>query len=350
MQVKQFNPAEHEVLWNSFVAKHPETTPYHTRAWAGVIKATFRFEEKSIVCFDENGELKALLPLWQVNYKTLNNAPWRDKADMLYLNEASRNATHEYISKISADMVLKDWSSCSPGNVFKPVQYWISSVVDISMGRDALWAKINKSVGRNIRKAETSGIVIKEELSSHGVEKFYYLFKMTRKRLGVPIYPRFFFENMISCLSPESLRIYIAYLNDKPICGYIILDTHLSSIYAYGASDFAFQATRMNDLVMWRAMADSIERGKKYFDFGCDSPDSENILRFKRKWGAIQRPMTTLYKTKQTIDPAKEDLSSKHHVFQRRVFSRMPDWMLVFIGKIATSHWITYRLPSLYNV
>ena len=182
MQVEHFNPAEHEVLWNSFVAKHPDTTPYHTRAWAGVIKATFRFEEKSIVCFDEKGMLKALLPLWQVNYKTLNNAPWRDKADLLYLNEASRNAMHEYISRISADMVLKDWCSCSPGNVFKPVQYWVSSVVDIFIGRDALSKKINKNVGKNIRKDEKNGIVVQLESHCNSIEKFYSLPKMTRKQ------------------------------------------------------------------------------------------------------------------------------------------------------------------------
>jgi len=64
----------------------------------------------------------------------------------------------------------------------------------------------------------------------------------------------------------------------------IMLDAKLSSIYAYGASDFAYQATRMNDLVMWRAMIDSIEHGKKDFNFNCDLPDNENILCLK-KWG-----------------------------------------------------------------
>lgn len=334
MNVIQYTPEHHEEKWNRLVDDHPAATPYHTRAWARVIQETFYFEEKSIVCVDDTGVLRALLPLWKVNRKELINAPWRDKADILALDDKSWHAISSYLASLNYDLVLKDWSANTQLENFRLTNYWVNSELDLSQGIDAIWKEVNKNLGRNLRKAEKCGIIIKQELAEISSSDFYELFKKTRKRLGVPIFPFRLFKNMWNYMGEQTMRVYMAYLDNRPICGFIVFDTPSTSLYAYGASDFLFQETRVNDLIMWKAIEDSLKQGKKIFDFGCDAPDNFNLMRFKKKWGAVPKNIVTAYKTKRHINPAKEDFSSGYYKSHRRVLKMMPAWFLVFLGDI----------------
>lgn len=332
MRIIPFNPAEHEKLWSDFIVNCPQASVYHTRAWAEVIKNTFNFKERSLACFDDSGKIRAALPLWQVNRNVMVNSPLRDRADLLSSIPEGKESIFRQLQAIDCDLVLKDWNQDIPSGEFILQDYWVTSVLDLTPGKDVVWNKVDKSVWRNIKKAEECGVKIEQVANEQKMKEFYYLFKKTRKRLGVPIYPFLLFKNMLRYLKSDAMRLYIGYLNGRPISGIIILDSPATSIYAYGASDYKYQAIRANDSVFWKAIEDSIDLKKRSFDFGADSPGQINLLRYKNKWGSYQRQLRTLYKGKKKIDFTKNDFSSARYNLHRCILSLFPEWALVLMG------------------
>nr|NIP40970.1 peptidoglycan bridge formation glycyltransferase FemA/FemB family protein [Candidatus Aenigmarchaeota archaeon] len=53
-----------------------------------------------------------------------------------------------------------------------------------------------KTIKYSIRKAEKSGVEIIERNSNEGINEFYRLNKMTRKKHGMPAQPKKFFTNL----------------------------------------------------------------------------------------------------------------------------------------------------------
>jgi len=334
LDIVEYDAGKQGNLWKDFLADCSDVSPYHTREWGEVLRRTFEFKERSLVAL-KDGSISGVLPLWQVNKKTIVNSPWRDRADLLFKDDC-RELFLQCLSGLPFDVVVKGWGHSKPSAGFRLENYWVTSVLDLSCGIDLLWERVNKTVGRNIRKAERTGVVISREISGENMSCFYELFKMTRKRLGIPIYPRKLFQNILSCLSNKILRLYVAFIQKKPISAAIFLDGDLRAIYAYGASNIQYQAYRANDLIMWTAIGDSVERGKVFFDFGADSPTQQGLLHFKSKWGATQYNLTTLRKSDKHTRPEKLDFSSERYRFQRYILSHMPVSFLILLGEHMT--------------
>ncbi len=328
--IAQFDRNRHEGLWRDYLSRTEDASPYHTREWAAVVRDTFHFQECSLVL--ENAEsLMGILPLWRVNSRTLVNAPWRDRANLL-CPDSERRTVFPYLERLTGNVIIRGWEYGDIPRGYRLENYWFLSILDLTEDKDLFEKRINKSLGRNIRKAINAGVHIMTEKTLENLDHFYKLFKATRKRLGVPIYSIRLFKNMFHHLQKDSWHLYLAARDERPIAAAIFLDGGIRTIYAYGASDMNYQEFRANDLMLWTAIRDSISRGKKIFDFGSDSPEQVTLLRFKRKWGCQQHPLPTLVKMQNYVPPEKRDFSSRHYVRHRRLLSRLPAWGLVWIG------------------
>ncbi|MCK4882993.1 MAG: GNAT family N-acetyltransferase, partial [Candidatus Omnitrophica bacterium] len=301
--------------------------------WAEVLKETFHFKEISLMGLSDQGEVKAVLPLWQVKKGEVINSPWRDRADLLAENQKSKECILGYLREINSNVLLKDWNHEAPSDDFFVDDYWITSVLDLAPGKDVIWRNLDKSVHRNVAKAESYKIDVRQGSTLENMASFYRLFKKTRKRLGVPIFPWSFFKNILNHLN-GSMRIYLGYFGGKPIGSIIVFDSQQTAIYAYGAHDHKYQFTRVNDKLFWQAIEDSITLGKSSFDFGADSPLQESLMRFKKKWGTFQKSLHTVYRNNKKIDFTEEDFSSMKYSVHRKFLRCMPIWVLTLLGSI----------------
>ncbi len=333
MKIVEFNPRHHIPLWDTFLKGNPSASPYHSREWAKVLEMSFSFKERSLICLNQRDEIQGLLPLWEVNKKLAINAPWRDRAELITQDPIVRDLIIEELRIHPLEIVFKDWNYAQAPPHFSLIDYMIRSHLDLSLGESYLWKSINSGFGRNIRKAINSGVEVVQENSLKSMSNFYDLFKITRKKLGVPIFSWTFFENILNLMNPKHIRIYIGYYQSHAIAGAILLDSPYTAIYAYGASDFKFQHLRANDLLFWIMIKESINNGKNCFDFGSDSPHQTSLLQFKKKWGAIQSPSKTLCSSTIKEDLIKRDINSKRHNLTRAVLKKMPIWTLQALGK-----------------
>lgn|GEM_PF-5623456 len=326
MEVVTINP-DLENDWSAFIASHPDATPYHTREWARVIQHVFGYEDNGKLCVADDGQIVGVLPLWKTRGKRMDSSPWRDRGTLLTESLKVRDVMLSSLNVEGHQIQIRGYHDLYFPTPWRVEDYWVTSVFNLADGMP----RRGLSVERNVRKAASEGVNVVSQGGRKFLDEFYSLFCLTRKRLGVPIYPRRLFGSIMDEMGVKAC-IHLAQRDGLPLAAVLILSFGHISIYAYGGSDPAFQALRPMDATLWKAMEIALAEGRQVFDFGSDSPFQTSLLNYKKKWGSIQMPMPILKLGCPTLN--SHDFSSDQMVLVRAIFSRLPIMMLKGIGEL----------------
>src|SRR5262249_41682808 len=137
----------------------------------------------------------------------------------------------------------------------KPSLAFYGHVLDLTLGEKALFQSMDGAVRAGIRKARAAGLQVDLSASLEAMRTFYGLHCRTRKRHGLPPQPFRFFERISRhVLEPGHGFVATARLGDQPLASAVFFQHKSQAIYKFGASDFAFQQLRPNNLLMWEAI------------------------------------------------------------------------------------------------
>lgn len=202
---------------------------------------------------------------------------------------------------------------------------------------ECLFARLESSVRRAIRKSEKEGVSVEVSQSLNAVREFYALQCKTRKKHGLPPQPFAFFRNIHQhVLAVDKGIIITARYQGRPIAASVYFHFGQHAIYKYGASDESFQQLRGNNMVMWEAIRWYRRKGMKRLDLGRTSVANAGLRKFKLGWRAEEYP----------IEYWKYDLRSRRFVadtdgamgWHNRVFRAMPIIFSRAIGAFLYRH------------
>jgi CelD/BcsL family acetyltransferase involved in cellulose biosynthesis len=161
-------------------------------------------------------------------------------------------------------------------------------VLPLDADLDSIFRSFHRSqVQRGIRKAEREGTVVRpgkriEDLT----QVFYSLHAQTRRRLGMPVQPRRFFELLWQrIIDPGLGRLLLAEVGRQAIAGVVVLSSGKTATYKYSASASGVSPYRPTHLILWHAIKDASEDGYAEFDFGRTDFESAGLRSFKLSWG-----------------------------------------------------------------
>lgn len=161
---------------------------------------------------------------------------------------------------------------------------------------------------QNIRKAERLGVRVVISRSRRDLDDYYRLHCLTRKRHGVPVQPKSFFNAIHRhVISKEMGFTALGIWQGEPVAGAVYFHNGKKGIYKFGASDPEHLPLRANNLVMWEAIRWFSRNGFEELCFGRTEPDNTGLLRFKKSWG-----------------PREQVLSYYHYDFRRSAFIQAP--------------------------
>jgi len=149
---------------------------------------------------------------------------------------------------------------------------------------------IDGSRRTNIRKARESGISLMSAGDRRGLDEYYPLYVLTRKRHGLVPLPFSFFGNVWDRLFPRGMaHLVLAKRNGLAIAG-ILLACYRDTLYALSNSSLEQHLScRPNDLLWWNAIELAERRNLAFLDFGRTSLENKGLLFFKERWGTIGR-------------------------------------------------------------
>jgi Acetyltransferase (GNAT) domain len=104
----------------------------------------------------------------------------------------------------------------------------------------------------------------------------YNLHVRTRRRLGIPVQPRYFFDHLWRhVIAPERGFVLVAYCGSVPVAGTVFLTVGPTIVYKFGAPDPSAWPLRPNHLLFSDAIRGSCENGFATFDFGRSEFDNQ---------------------------------------------------------------------------
>jgi lipid II:glycine glycyltransferase (peptidoglycan interpeptide bridge formation enzyme) len=279
--------------WDAFVESHPKGTPYHMSGWLKAINETYPFKPASYVWRIENvilGIFPAFLVKNFLSGSRLISVPFSDYGGPLFSDEsmaqkALQHLLQEYKEKTKS---IEIRGNVPDGSGFVSLNYYKSHILDLQQGLPVLMKKIDKRTTQySIRKAEKAGFEIRERNDEQGMEEFYRLNLLTRRKHGVPTQPKKFFENLFRYLILKGHGyLLLSYDKSKVVGGSLFLTCGKRMHYKYNASDPEILGKiTPNHALTWHAIKKGCDEGYHTLDFGRTSPDNEGLMRYKATWG-----------------------------------------------------------------
>jgi hypothetical protein len=330
--------------WDAQVARFPEATIFHTRAWCRVLADSYGHRPVYLLLRNNEPTWDACLPVLEVRSPLTGrrgvSLPFTDFCPCLYRNPAHGPAL---LAALLRQARLRNWRHAElrqPGPVIpisRPSLQYLAHTVDLSGGPEAMRARMDSAARRNLRKAETSGLRVEIATTEAALADYYKLHCLTRRRHGLPPQPWRFFQNIARHLLQNDLGMVVLVRKDQTVvAGAVFLHFGRQAVYKFGASDLAAQQWRPNNLAMWTAMRYYALRDFSRLHLGRTSVANEGLRRFKTGLGGREEPLPVLClesATGRTIP--KSDRTEGFHTM---IFRRLPLPCLRWAGQVLYPH------------
>jgi FemAB-related protein (PEP-CTERM system-associated) len=280
---------------NQFVNNSDTSSSYLDYRWISVIEKSFDNKCYYLVCEESNGLISGALPLVQMKSMMFGNflvsMPYFNYGGVCADDEESRNLLIAEAVRIGRQSRAShiEFRQEIPLNNGLPVKTSkVSMRLTLPSSPEDLWKSFPSKLRSQVRKPQKSGMNIRVGREDE-LDSFYHVFSVCMRDLGTPVYPKYFFRNILERF-PESTWICSVYLEKVPIAaGFLVAFKDRLEI-PWGASLRRYNPLSPNMLLYWSCLEFACKRGFRVFDFG-RSTMGESTYRFKEQWGAIPYPM-----------------------------------------------------------
>lgn len=324
--------------WQAFVESHPQSIVFHHRRWIELILQ--QYGGKCIIpAVRRDGRIATAVPLIETRSpsgkRRLTSLPFSDcvpvlsdaadpTVDVRECMDLVRDRQYGSVV-IRSDRPLGD-APAGDGGVRHVLG--LRAYAEIS---DAYDAKLRSNLRRNRRRAEENQVVLHDRTDADAMEAFYRLHVMTRRRLGVPVQSKRFFERLQTMILAGGLgHIAVVEKDARAIGAAVFLVFNQTVIYKYSAADPAAVEHRPTELILEDAIRTAAEAGRHFFDFGGTAKSNEGLRWFKCKWGAVE---SNAYQVYFQGEPRPRPEDSRLVRLTSRVIQRSPPVVCRLLGE-----------------
>jgi len=290
--------------WHRFVMQSSGATVFHHPAWTHTVAGAFGYRGFIAVLKDRSGRIVGGTPLTEID-SWLTGKRW---VSLAFTDYCSPLLTHGYpidqlydgIVSISNRLKIPsvEMRFRAPANHFNSGAHtFYLHHLRLNRDEDELFRQFRKKgVQYCIKKGLKEGIRIELTNDYGSLAKFYGLHSLTRRKLGVPVQPKQFFDILWKRIIHNDLGIIaLAYSNDRVIAGGIFLHFNKTIVYKYGATDPSYMHTNGNHVLLWDVIRWSSRQGFETMDWGRTDMADEGLRHFKRGWGTEETEVAYSY-------------------------------------------------------
>ncbi|MGQ0665550.1 MAG: FemAB family XrtA/PEP-CTERM system-associated protein [Nitrospiraceae bacterium] len=321
--------------WEDYVKRSSASNYYHQLGWKNVIEKSFGHKTHYLLC-EEGDQIKGIFPLVHLKSLLFGNflvsMPYfnyggicADSIDVHHqlLHEAVRIAQRENAHHIE----VRDSRVLDYGWRMKTAK--VAMRLELRASADELWHALPSKLRSQVRRSSREGISCRigrmEELDS-----FYKVFCIRMRELGTPVYPKYFFENILNEFR-ETTWICSVYMGTRPVAAGFVAGSRDTMEIPWAASMSAYNHLSPNMLLYWSALKFACENGYSIFDFGRSSP-GEGTYKFKEQWGAKAHPLFWYYWMEDEGELPQLNPKNPKYRMAIEVWKRLPVSLTRLIG------------------
>ena len=323
--------------WSEFVSSHPAAGPFHLPAWAAMIADCYRFRAFALTVEDGGGELVAGLPVIEVRSllggRRWVSLPFTDACAPLVRAGVSRD---EVFAAVDAHVLaarvdgLEVRAALPPAPARHPVP--AGYIHTMALPGDPALLHPNKGHRNYRNQAVRKGVVVERGRTAEDMDTFYRLHTLTRRRHGVPVQPRRFFDLMRERLiAPGHGCVVTAAADGEVLTAAIYLVSNGVLVAKYQGSDPDLPDKRAGYLIDWEMMVSGSTSGCHTLDLGRSDPDADGLRLYKSSWGAAEVPLVYTHIARKR--PAAHQGSGAGEL-AAQVIRRSPVWVCRALGEV----------------
>jgi hypothetical protein len=310
--------------WDKFVDSSPQAWLWHSwdsqdaiDTWPGKSDLSFAFVDE-----EQTGEIIAIMPLHKVDQRIANvvrNCILESTGGLAYLPNLSKRQI-EIVNKKSMDYILNLANKESAESIditltpMAPKYRGINCprvnplidlgfqnistqtyILELNGSIEPIWKNMEGYCRTHIRKAERSGVIIREANDKKDLEIYYNLHCETYNRTGVKPHPKAYFQKIWdSFVSQGKAKVFFAELDGKVIAAdnEAVYKKAISGWTAAGINNIV---PGVNNLLHWHAIKWAIENSFEFYECGEGFPGEKRGKRkgltdFKKSFGGILFP------------------------------------------------------------
>jgi CelD/BcsL family acetyltransferase involved in cellulose biosynthesis len=280
--------------WLRFVQSTEGALLSHHPSWASMLAECYGYGTFVFALTDDAGNIVGGLPFADVKVP-LRRRKWVSLPFTDYVQPlmASSDLAPRLIAELNtlrrAERVDRVEIRAGVGGAAHVIERGFRHVLPLDADLDSIFRSFHRSqVQRGIRKAEREGTVVRPGRRIEDLTQVYYsLHAQTRRRLGMPVQPRRFFELLWTrIIDPGLGRLMLAEVGRQAVAGIVVLCWGKTATYKYSASAPDVSPYRPTHLTLWHAIREACENGYAEFDFGRTDFDSPGLRSFKLGWGS----------------------------------------------------------------
>jgi hypothetical protein len=292
--------------WLQFVLSHPEGGIFHTPALFSVFQNAKRSTPFAYAAV-RHGETKPMALLSGVKVGVLEGPLARfSSRNILYggllvedsavFSEGLISLVHTYDRLVQHGVLMTEIRNLQSTERFRQVleqenyryRDYLNYLIDLTRGPENLFARFSSSCRRNIRKAESLGIQVREIEDRGQLPLFYNLIQKTYSRAKVAYADFSLFKRVFDILHKNRMVVfYMGFLGKEAVAGRVVF-LFKDVVYDwYAGSDPTHYKTYANELLVWHALRSNALAGFRTYDFGgAGYPDEPYGVRdFKSRFG-----------------------------------------------------------------
>jgi CelD/BcsL family acetyltransferase involved in cellulose biosynthesis len=344
-----FAQAEHTVLtmqvleigdprWLQFAWIAAGSNIFHHPSWVKSLASCYGGQPRLICARGPAGEIQAGLPILETcnlwGRKHWMALPYSDHCIPLAVSSSAFQTVCQGMMETAKNMDVQAvevrWSlpNSRPNTTSPP---YVLHRLSLEDGYPLINRRFHSMHRRNIETALRRSVIVTVGTSQDFVDQYYRLHAASRRRQGVPVQPRYFFEKLRTELFEQRLGfILLAWIGARCIAGAVFFHWGETLTYKYGASDLENRSMRPNNLIFDEAIRWGCEAGYRWFDMGRSDAGNLGLRQFKTFWGAEEEPLS------YTFFPPQSDHShpARLEALLGNVLKRSPQWLCGAAGEI----------------
>ena len=288
--------------WTAFIESQPDATLFHHPAWVQVLAEAYGYHAFLIVHRDEDGNIVAGMPVLDVRNALRGrrqiSLPFTDSCPPLARNAQQLTFFAQELTRwqVDAQSSIEIHGVLPDLDGIDRVQVGFGHQLSLERDPARVFSRFHPNIRRWIRKSVREGLTVRLGTSPADLEPFYRLHWQTRRRLGVPLQPRSFFDSLWRrVIEPGFGFVAFVYLRERPIAADLFLAWNGTLIGKFNASDQQFWSLRPNNLVVWAGIEWACRRGYRVLDFGKTDSENAGLRDFKMGWGSTEVPLFYSY-------------------------------------------------------
>ena len=319
IQINILNEQDH-VAYDSYVLGHKHGLLYFTNAYREFLEKTVGGQSRYLIAKTSDGDICGVFPLMRKDgaygpvwnalpFYGSHGAPLADTPEIakaLY-DYAYNNFLADAAALTIIDMPFENAQDLEIKHDYE--DHRIGQWTPLKQTQDEIFELVDSSTRRNIRKAHKEHIQVSIDNDAWDFLQKVHLENM--QAIGGNPKSDAFFKAAQSCFKAgNEYNIYIAHKDEQAISALLIFYCRNVVEYFIPVTVHDFRNSQPSAAIILQAMLDAAQNGYKWWNWGGTWKSQEGVYKFKKKWGAEDRPYQyyTCLKNKDILSLSTETL------------------------------------------